>query len=107
MPSESTIKIANKTSVNQADILYLEAIYNYTCIHTLQKQLVSSRTLKLFSQRVEASTFIKINRGIIINTKYIKCINQHRIAPFIELTNGKTLTISRRQYNKVISRLSC
>jgi DNA-binding LytR/AlgR family response regulator len=99
------IKIACQTRVPQADIMYLESALNYTCVHTVQKQLVSSRTLKTFSNRIDADSFIKIYRGLMVNISYIQDIHIEKKDPFIILKNGKILPISRRMYNEVINSL--
>ncbi len=105
MKNEPKIKIASRTIVDQSDIMYLESAWNYTCIHTIKKQLVSSRTLKKFSTRVDANCFIKINRGLMINISFIQDINTERKDAFVQLTNGKILPISRRMYNEVMGSL--
>lgn len=105
MTNGPKIKIANKTLVNQADIMYLESSWNYTYVHTIQKPLLSSRTLKTFSNRIDHNSFIKINRGIMINISHIQDINAERKDAFVQLKNGKTLPISRRMYNEVVNNL--
>jgi DNA-binding LytR/AlgR family response regulator len=105
MKNEPKIKVACKTLVNQCDIMYLESAWNYTCIHTIKKQHVSSRTLKLFSNRVDANSFIKIYRGLIVNISFIQELNTEKKDAFVKLTNGKILPISRRMYNEVIGSL--
>jgi two-component system, LytTR family, response regulator len=102
---EPKIKVASRQTVLQSEIMYLESAWNYTCIHTVKKQLVSSRTLKLFSDRVDANAFIKINRGLMVNISYINEINKERNDAFIVLQNGKKLPISRRKYGEVIGSL--
>jgi two-component system, LytTR family, response regulator len=105
MKNEPKIKVASKTLVVQSEIMYLESAWNYTCVHTVKKQLVSSRTLKLFSARVDANNFIKINRGLLINVSFIEDINTEKKDAFVQLKNGKKLPISRRMYNEVIGSL--
>jgi two-component system, LytTR family, response regulator len=105
MKNEPKIKVASKTLVVQSEIMYLESAWNYTCVHTVKKQLVSSRTLKLFSTRVDANNFIKINRGLLINVSFIQDINAEKKDAFVQLKNGKKLPISRRMYNEVIGSL--
>jgi DNA-binding LytR/AlgR family response regulator len=102
---EPKIKIASRTHVCQSEIMYLESAWNYTCVHTVQKQLVSSRTQKIFSSRIDINSFIKINRGLMINISFIQEINKERKDAFVQLTNGKILPISRRMYNEVIGSL--
>jgi DNA-binding LytR/AlgR family response regulator len=103
--SEQKIKISGNQLVLQSEILYLESILNYTCIHTLQKQHVSSRTLKKFSTRVDASLFVRINRGLMVNAGYVKEINCEKTDPSVRLSNGKILPISRRKYSEALRNL--
>lgn len=105
MYNEPKIKIASRTHVSQSDIMYLESAWNYTCIHTVQKQLVSSRTLKIFSNRIDHNAFIKISRGLMINISFIEDINTERKDAFVQLKNGKILPISRRMYKEVVQNL--
>jgi DNA-binding LytR/AlgR family response regulator len=96
MQNEPKIKVACKTVIYQSEIMYLESAWNYTCIHTLKKQHVSSRTLKIFSTRVDANSFIKIYRGLMVNISFIQELNMEKKDAFVKLTNGKILPISRR-----------
>ncbi len=105
MKIEPKIKVASKIHVEQSDIMYLESAWNYTCIHTIKKQLVSSRTLKKFSTRVDLNCFIKINRGLMINISFIQDVNAEKKDAFVKLKNGKILPISRRMYNEVVGSL--
>ncbi len=105
MYNEPKIKIASRTHVSQSDIMYLESAWNYTCVHTVQKQLVSSRTLKIFSNRIDHNAFIKISRGLMINISFIQDVNAERKFPFVQLKNGKILPISRRMYKEVVENL--
>jgi DNA-binding LytR/AlgR family response regulator len=105
MYNEPKIKIASRTHVSQSDIMYLESAWNYTCIHTVHKQLVSSRTLKIFSNRIDHNAFIKIGRGLMINISFIQDVNAERRDAFVQLKNGKILPISRRMYKEVVQNL--
>ena len=105
MKNEPKIKVASKVLVGQSEIMYLESAWNYTCVHTVNKQLVSSRTLKIFSNRIDHNAFIKISRGLMINISFIDDVNAERKYPFVQLKNGKILPISRRMYNEVIDSL--
>ncbi len=105
MQNEPKIKIAAQTLVYQSEIMYLESAWNYTCVHTIKKQLVSSRTLKIFSNRIDQNSFIKINRGLMINISFIEDVNAEKKDAFVKLKNGKILPISRRMFNEVVDNL--
>lgn len=105
MTNDPLLRITGRVKIETAKIMYLESAWNYTCIHTLEKQHISSRTLKTLSERVNLDSFIKISRGLLINVSYIDEINLERKDPFVLLKNGKILNISRRKYNEVVDSL--
>lgn len=100
------LKINKSTKVKIQDIIYLEARSNYTCIYTLEKQVVSSITLKKIMQRIGELDFLKINRGLTINKNFIISANFEPQNAFIVMKNNKILPVSRRRLVFVIENLS-
>lgn len=98
--SES-MRINSEINVNQEEILYFQSVINYTWVHTADRKYISSRTLKVLATRVDADKFIKAKRGLLINLQYIKEFNDDKDEPFVLLTNGRKLPISRRQFTQV------
>lgn len=93
----SILKINRKTSVNQMEIMFLESISNYTCVHTQNRQLVSAVTMKKLLLKIEQVNFLKINRGLSVNTTFILKIDIDSDYPHIVMANKKKLPISRRR----------
>ncbi|MES2797852.1 MAG: LytTR family DNA-binding domain-containing protein [Bacteroidota bacterium] len=105
MDNFSHLRITGQVKIETAKIMYFQSVWNYTCVHTPEKQHLSSHTLKLLSSKINLDSFIKIHRGLLINISYIHEINWERKAPFVQLKNGKVLPISRRKYNEVVDSL--
>jgi two-component system LytT family response regulator len=78
------------------DILYAEAINNYTKIFTLQgKQITTAKTLKDVQETLSDSMFIRIHRQFLVNLKHIRQFN--RSDNSVTMTNGETLPVARSQ----------
>lgn len=95
------MKINSETSLNPAEIFFMQSNANYTFVHTENKKFLSSRTLKVLATRIDAECFMKIKRGIIINKSYISGFISNIDEPYILLSNGKMLPVSRRLYATV------
>ncbi len=106
MNNDNLIKVCCYTNVKQSDIMYLEADWNYTYVHTSYKKFLSSHTLKTFSNRINPYDFVKINRGLLINKQFIRSLKKETKYAFIKLVDGRELPISRRMYNTVKDELS-
>lgn len=79
------------------DIVYLEAVRNYTSIHfNNHSKRIASKTLKDFEELLPSTFFFRIHHSYIINinfiNKYIKGDGGQ-----VELTNGVHLDVSRRK----------
>jgi DNA-binding LytR/AlgR family response regulator len=103
---ESVLRINKKTTVNKKEIIFLEAASNYTCIHTLERQVVSSLTMKEVMYRIGSLNFLKINRGLLVNKCYILNADFESTGPFVLMVNAKKLPISRRRLQFVIESLN-
>ena len=105
MNNFSHLRLTGQIKIETTKIIYLQSVWNYTYVHTQEKQHLSSHTLKSLSSKINLDSFIKIHRGLLINTSYIHEINRERKDPFVVLKNGKVLPISRRKYNEVVDSL--
>jgi two-component system, LytTR family, response regulator len=80
------------------DIMYLESDCNYTKVYSSDKsKIVSSFTLKVLEKRITDETFLRINRGLSINIKYMSHLCFIDNLTHVMLSNGKTLPVSRRR----------
>jgi DNA-binding LytR/AlgR family response regulator len=100
-----SLRINTETSLKTNSIVYMQSAANYTCIHTTDRQFLSSRTLKVLNSRLLSGEFVKVRRGLIVNSIYITEINKDKFNPFIQLISGKRFAISRRMYEQVVGKM--
>lgn len=101
----SKIAIANQQGLSffeVEDIIYLEAVRNYTSIHFKDHpKLIASRTLKDFEELLPAATFFRIHHSCTININYIKKYIKGEGGQ-VELTNGVFLNVARRKKDEFL-----
>jgi two-component system, LytTR family, response regulator len=86
--------------LNVADIMYLEADSNYTIIHLSGlNKIVATRTLGDFEKILATPDFFRIHKSTIINMNFLKAYSSYQ-GDFIELSDGTSLSISRRRLNE-------
>ncbi len=77
-------------------ITHFEGFVNYTIIHTLDgKKIISSFTLKKFSDIIERGSFVRTHKSFIINLLYLKSYQPNEKTLLLE--GNKTVIISRRK----------
>lgn len=85
------------------DILYAEAINNYTKIFTVQgKQITTAKTLKDVQETLSDQFFLRIHRQYLINLKHIRQYN--RSDNTITMGNGETLPVARSQKDLLLEK---
>lgn len=90
------IKINDEVSVPCQDILYVTSEHKYSIFYTNNGNSFSSRkALKDWAKELEEFDFYPISRGIIINLKHYKKIQDKKVV----LYNGMSFPISRRYSN--------
>lgn len=90
-----------KTPENN-EITYLEADINYTIFHLKNgTKMVSSFTLKKYETDIQLNGFLRVHKSFLLNPQFIKHFNQNGKKATIQLTNGKTLEVSRRKLSMV------
>jgi len=78
------------TKINYNDIIFIEGLLNYVVIHTVNDRHITYMGLKEILKRLEhTSIFFRINKSIIISTRYIGKIDGNTI----RLTNKNEYTI--------------
>jgi DNA-binding LytR/AlgR family response regulator len=95
------MRINSDENINPSEIIVLKSKINYTWIFLPNKKVLSSHTLKRVAQKLDKTTFIEINRGIMINKNQVKYFNNDKHNPFVTLSNNETHLISRRKFNNV------
>jgi len=79
-----------------ADIKYIIADGSYTHIHTVNKEIVSTKNLKDFETLFPAKVFCRIHNGHIVNKMHILKIDKGR-GGYVTMKDGKELEIAVRR----------
>ena len=94
----------NFKKVDINDILYIESLKNYVCIHLEESQIITYSTLKHFESELPKSQFVKTHKSYLISIKSIQKTNSISVL----MANGKELPIGetyRKQFFKIINDL--
>jgi len=94
-PSVYYIKDRTRMSkVSTNNILYLEGSNNYTIVHTLNKKIVISQTLKKVAESMDPELFIRIHKSAIVNLgKIDEIIDAHVVINDIKIAIGRTYRV--------------
>lgn len=79
----------NFENVYLKNILYIESLKNYVCIHQKDSQIITYNTLKHFEAELPKESFIKIQKSFIINIESILKTDSLSVV----MVNGKNLPI--------------
>ena len=89
------------TKINISEIIFLQALDNYSIIQTeTNKPVVSSYLSQLFSNFSSCSDFMQIHRSYVINLKKIKSINGN-----MAMLQNFEIPISRSHKNELLGKL--
>ncbi len=77
---------------NAADILYFEAIGNYTRVVTKDSELISSYNIGKYADAIPADTFFQVHRSYIINLNYV---TRYEAAGAVIMSNQKNIPVAR------------
>ncbi|MDA3615912.1 LytR/AlgR family response regulator transcription factor [Polluticaenibacter yanchengensis] len=80
------------------DILYIESLKDYICIHTPSEKIMVLENMKDILDKLPQNSFIRIHRSYIIPKSKIKIIEGN----MIRMLNGETLPIGET-YRKLVS----
>ncbi|WP_433836424.1 LytR/AlgR family response regulator transcription factor [Flavobacterium anhuiense] len=70
------------------EILYVESLQNYVCIHTIKQQIITHSSLKNVIESLPENGFIQIHKSYIISLQHIESTDN-----FSVFVNGKELPI--------------
>nr|WP_294785111.1 response regulator transcription factor [uncultured Flavobacterium sp.] len=70
------------------DILYVESLQNYVCIHTEKQQIITHSSLKNVVESLPSTDFIQIHKSYAISLQHIESTDN-----FSVFVNGKELPI--------------
>ena len=96
-----TIAITNHSSLtflplNQ--ILWVESNQRNTIINTQETSYLEHESIQQFASKLPPRQFVEVYKSIFVNVSKVKCIH----ADTLELDNGKTLPVSRRNRKNVM-----
>ncbi|WJS96874.1 LytTR family DNA-binding domain-containing protein [Flavobacterium johnsoniae] len=70
------------------EILYVESLQNYVCIHTEKQQIITHSSLKNVIESLPETEFIQIHKSYVVSLKHIESTDN-----FSVFINGKELPI--------------
>lgn len=98
MNPSNTLRLTSRNIIPSNEILYLKSDINYTIVHTVDnRKHISGFTLKLLEKRILNTAFLRINKGLLINSNYINEVTKREKEVFVTLQNGEMLPVSRRK----------
>lgn len=71
-----------------SDIMYVESLQNYVCIHTSKQQIITHSSLKNVIESLPSTDFIQIHKSYVISLKHIESTDN-----FSVFVNAKELPI--------------
>lgn len=78
------------------EIILIAAESPYVLIHTKDRSYLHSETLKALSLKLDPSTFLRVHKSAIINSKYVTSYKSRLNGDYdITLSNNKTVRLSR------------
>jgi DNA-binding LytR/AlgR family response regulator len=96
-----SLKLLGKNFIPICEVIYLQSDINYTVIHTLDcRRHISGFSLKTWEGRIQGDTFLRINKGLLINRDFIVKVSTLKKEKFICLTNGLSLPILGENFEK-------
>ncbi|SOE23761.1 LytTr DNA-binding domain-containing protein [Spirosomataceae bacterium TFI 002] len=87
------VEILRTSSIN-----FVEADENYSVFHLKSgSKVVSGYTLKFHVDQLDKHTFLRVNRSMLVNRKYIKSVMSENSSSFAILQDGRSIPIPRRR----------
>ncbi|MCW3467553.1 LytR/AlgR family response regulator transcription factor [Chitinophaga nivalis] len=90
--------------INLEDILFIEALKDYTKIYTHNLPVLTLRSLKSFESRLPADKFIRVHRSYLVSLNKIHCVEKNTV-----MIANQSIPISdgyRERFYEVINRNS-
>ena len=93
----------NFERIEIGEILYVESLRNYVCIHLAEKQIITYNTLKHFVEELPQDQFAKVHKSFVVAINKIKRTDTLSV----EVSNGKSLPIGetyKKQFFELINK---
>lgn len=92
------LKFIRNIELPPEEILMFESDVNYSQIWLCNgRKLIVAKTLKQISEIVKNTSFIRVNRQIVLNAFHVKSLGSEQSKQTAELSNGLKITFSRRR----------
>jgi two-component system, LytTR family, response regulator len=106
--SRIVVKSRNQTLfLNVSDIDWIEAASYYACIHVGTATHILRRTLQELEQDLDAGTFARIHRSIIVNLQRVRGLELQENGEYeVVLDSAVRLRLSRRYRKRIQDRLT-
>ncbi|MDB5232886.1 MAG: response regulator transcription factor [Chitinophagaceae bacterium] len=82
------------------DILFIEALQNYVCIHTTEKKHIAYLTFKNIEERLPSDLFIKVHKSYMVSINKITSIEGNEI-----IAGAHRIPVSRNLKEDVVEKL--
>ncbi|NGF57530.1 response regulator transcription factor [Parapedobacter sp. SGR-10] len=91
--------------IKKDEILRVEAMSNYSVFYVMNlSKIIVSKTLKEFEQQLEGSTFMRVNRSVIVNLDYVIKYRKGD-GGTLELLDGAEIEVSPMKKIQLLERL--
>jgi two-component system LytT family response regulator len=84
---------------------YIEACNYYALIFTKDKTYIARQPLDEFEKKLDAHSFLRIHRSIILNLNIFQCMERENKKLVVRTTIGKTFKISRYRQKAIKNRI--
>ncbi|MEZ0483905.1 LytR/AlgR family response regulator transcription factor [Fibrella aquatica] len=85
-----------------ANLVYLQSETNYTWLNWKEgKRMLMPRTLKFYEPKLPTQFFLRLHRNCLVNARYIVGVERDETGPYVLLTTGERLSISRRRWTTI------
>ena len=81
-----------------ADILYIEGMRDFRCIHTLEGNILTQQTFASFETQLPVNQFLRVHKSYLVSLSKIESVEKHRIKI------GKALLPISESYREVFYR---
>ena len=100
-PGYFFIKADNKlVKISYHDILFVEGLQNYICIHTHEKKYITYLTFKAIEDHLPADRFIKVHKSYLVSVEKVNSIEGNEV-----LIVNHHIPISRNLKDEVMDKL--
>lgn len=70
---------ARLVKVQLSEIVYIEGMRDYRCLHTLGGKMLTQQTFGSFEEQLPSKGFARIHKSYMVNLSHIESIERHRI----------------------------